>query len=56
MILEGLIERDLSVADLVEEGFDRAEVARVERLIYTSEYKRFQKAFWVSFVPIADWN
>ncbi|MEL6279500.1 MAG: NAD+ synthase [Pseudomonadota bacterium] len=55
VILEGLIERDLSVADLVEEGFDRAEVARVERLIYTSEYKRFQSAMGTKLTQKAFW-
>ncbi|MFA5538562.1 MAG: NAD+ synthase [Gemmobacter sp.] len=43
-ILEGLVDRDASVADLVVAGFDRATVKRVEHLIYTSEYKRFQSA------------
>ncbi|MEM1420764.1 MAG: NAD+ synthase [Pseudomonadota bacterium] len=55
VILEGLIERDLSVADLVEQGFDRAEVARVERLIYTSEYKRFQSAMGTKLTQKAFW-
>jgi NAD+ synthase len=43
-ILDGLVERDLSVADLVAEGFDLATVKRVEHLLYISEYKRFQSA------------
>ena len=43
-ILEGLIDREVSVAELVEEGFDRATVKKVEHLIYISEYKRFQSA------------
>ncbi|MEL6645887.1 MAG: NAD+ synthase [Pseudomonadota bacterium] len=43
-ILDGLIDREASVADLVAEGFDRATVKRVEHLIYISEYKRFQSA------------
>ncbi len=55
-ILERLIDRDLSVAEIVVEGYDRATVKRVEQLIYISEYKRFQsapgprtsgKAFWL---------
>ncbi len=55
-ILELLIDRDLSVADVVAQGFDRDTVKRVENLIYISEYKRFQsapgprltgKAFWL---------
>ncbi len=43
-ILDGLIEREASVADLVAEGFDRAVVKKVEHLLYISEYKRFQAA------------
>ncbi len=43
-ILEGLIDREASVADLVAEGYDRATVKRVEHLVYISEYKRFQSA------------
>lgn len=55
-ILEGLIEDDRSVADLVEAGFDRDTVKKVEKLVYISEWKRFQsapgprlttKAFWL---------
>jgi NAD+ synthase len=43
-ILEGLVDRDCAVADLVAEGYDRATVKKVEHLIYISEYKRFQSA------------
>ena len=43
-ILEGLIDDEKSVAELVAEGFDKATVKKVERLIYISEYKRFQSA------------
>ncbi|MCB1369404.1 MAG: NAD+ synthase [Rhodobacteraceae bacterium] len=43
-ILERLIEGDASVAEIVAEGFDRETVKKVERLIYLSEYKRFQSA------------
>ena len=43
-ILEGLIDREVSVAELVGEGHDRAVVQKVEGLIFTSEYKRFQSA------------
>ena len=55
-ILEGLVENEASVADLVDQGFDRATVKRVEQLLYLSEYKRFQaapgtrltrRAFWL---------
>ena len=43
-ILEGLVDRDASVADLVAEGFDRDTVRRVQHLLYASEWKRFQSA------------
>ena len=43
-ILEGLVDREVSVADLVAEGHDRATVKRVEHLVLTSEWKRFQSA------------
>ena len=43
-ILDGLIEREASVADLVAEGHDRATVKKIEHLLYISEYKRFQSA------------
>ncbi len=43
-ILEGLVDREVSVAELVAEGFDRATVKKVEKLIFLSEYKRFQSA------------
>ncbi len=43
-VLEGLIDLEMSVADLVAKGHDRALVQRIERLIFLSEYKRFQSA------------
>ena len=43
-ILDGLVEQELSVADLVAKGFDRATVKKVEQLLYVSEYKRYQSA------------
>lgn len=43
-ILDGLIEREVSVADLVAEGHDRTVVKKIEHLLYISEYKRFQSA------------
>ncbi|MFQ8430541.1 NAD+ synthase [Amaricoccus sp. W119] len=55
-ILELLIEGDHSVAEVVAAGYDHETVKKVERLIYLSEYKRFQsapgtrlthKAFWL---------
>ena len=41
-ILHGLIERDVSVDDLVAEGQDRDTVVRIERLLHLAEYKRRQ--------------
>ncbi|SNR42574.1 NAD+ synthase [Paracoccus sediminis] len=55
-ILDGLVEKDLSLRDLVEQGFDADTVTRVERLLYGSEWKRYQaapgpristRAFWL---------
>lgn len=43
-ILELLIDKDLSIAQVVESGFERGVVKRVENMIYASEYKRFQSA------------
>ena len=41
-ILEGLVEQEKTVAEIVAEGFDRETVARIERLLYVAEYKRRQ--------------
>ncbi|MDX1782402.1 MAG: NAD+ synthase, partial [Thalassovita sp.] len=54
-ILEGLIDHERSVADLVEQGFDRAMVKRVEHLVYISEYKRFQSAPGVRLTDRSFW-
>ncbi|WP_163848815.1 NAD+ synthase [Pseudooceanicola aestuarii] len=43
-ILEMLVDQDASVADCVAAGHDADVVKKVERLIYLSEYKRFQSA------------
>ncbi len=43
-ILEGLVDKEVSVAELVAQGFDRDAVKKVEHLIFISEYKRFQSA------------
>ncbi|MBV0910988.1 NAD+ synthase [Anianabacter salinae] len=43
-ILEGLIDREASLQELVAEGFDADTVRKIEHLIYISEYKRFQSA------------
>jgi NAD+ synthase len=54
-ILEGLVDRDESVADLVAAGFDRDTVKRIEHLLYISEYKRFQSAPGTRLTPRAFW-
>ncbi len=41
-ILQGLVENELSVAEVVAKGYDQATVARMERLLYVAEYKRRQ--------------
>ena len=41
-ILHGLIEEEESVDQIVAKGFDRATVSRVQRLLYSAEYKRRQ--------------
>ena len=41
-ILQGLIEEERSVAELVARGYARATVVRVQRLLYAAEYKRRQ--------------
>ena len=41
-ILKGLVEEEIDIDTLVERGFDRDTVARIERLLYIAEYKRRQ--------------
>jgi len=43
-ILERLVEHEEPVSAIVEAGFDRDTVARVERLLHIAEYKRRQAA------------
>ena len=43
-ILERLVEREEPIAKIVEAGFDRETVVRVERLLNIAEYKRRQAA------------
>lgn len=54
-ILECLVERELSVAETVARGFDRATVKKVEHLLYLAEYKRFQSAPGVRLTQKAFW-
>jgi len=41
-ILQALIEEELSVAEIVVRGYSHATVARVQRMLYSAEYKRRQ--------------
>ena len=43
-ILKRLIDAEQSVAEIVASGHDRDVVKHIEKLIYLSEYKRFQSA------------
>ena len=54
-ILEGLVERDLSVAELQAEGHDQEVILQVEKLLYTSEWKRYQAAPGPRISPRAFW-
>ncbi|MBK1656603.1 NAD+ synthase, partial [Allochromatium vinosum] len=54
-ILTGLVERDASVAELVAQGFERETVKHVERLLYGSEWKRYQAAPGPRLSPRSFW-
>jgi NAD+ synthase len=41
-ILERLVEKEMSVRDIVADGFEEATVRRVEHMLYVAEYKRRQ--------------
>jgi NAD+ synthase len=43
-ILHGLVEEEATLDEIVARGFDGATVERVQRLLYSSEYKRRQAA------------
>ncbi len=56
-ILEEFIEKDSSISEIVSLGFDFDLVKQIEKLIYNSEYKRYQsapgpnlteKSFWLN--------
>ncbi|WP_299357868.1 NAD+ synthase [uncultured Paracoccus sp.] len=54
-ILTGLVEADGSVADLVAQGFERATVKQIEKLLYASEWKRYQAAPGPRLSPRSFW-
>jgi NAD+ synthase len=43
-VLERLVEREEPIAAIVDAGFDRDTVTRIERMLYLAEYKRRQAA------------
>ena len=52
-ILRGLVERQLSVAELVAEGLDAAMVKKIAAMLLAAEYKRRQSAPGVKITPMA---
>lgn len=54
-ILTELVDHEASVAEVVEMGFDRETVKKVEHLVYVSEYKRFQSAPGARLTPRSFW-
>ena len=54
-ILDRLVDREQSVAEVVAAGHDRAVVKKIEHLIYISEYKRFQSAPGARLTDRAFW-
>jgi NAD+ synthase (glutamine-hydrolysing) len=52
-IVEGYVERDMSVGELVRAGFDPEMVQRVGRLVDRNEYKRRQAPPGVRVSPKA---
>jgi NAD+ synthase len=52
-ILHGLVEEEASLDEIVDRGFPREMVERVQRLLYGSEYKRRQAAPGVKLGPKA---
>ncbi|PIT68782.1 NAD+ synthase [Bartonella tribocorum] len=43
-ILQSLVENDMSIGDVVQHGYSRETVEKVEQLLYAAEYKRRQSA------------
>jgi NAD+ synthase (glutamine-hydrolysing) len=50
-VIEAYVERDLSAAEIVAQGFDAATVKRIIRLINLAEYKRRQSAPGIRITP-----
>ena len=43
-ILECLIENDMSISDIVNKGYEYNMIKKIEKLVFRSEYKRYQSA------------
>ncbi|PIT70456.1 NAD+ synthase [Bartonella tribocorum] len=43
-ILQSLVENDMSIGDIVQRGYSRGIVEKIEQLLYGAEYKRRQSA------------
>ncbi len=43
-ILECLIEHDMSISEIVNKGYEYNMIKKIEKLVFQSEYKRFQSA------------
>ncbi|MEO0398202.1 MAG: NAD+ synthase [Pseudomonadota bacterium] len=41
-VLERIVEREMSIREIVADGFDEAVIRKIEHLLYVSEYKRRQ--------------
>ncbi|MEP3347351.1 MAG: NAD+ synthase [Litoreibacter sp.] len=54
-ILERLVDKDQSVAEVVAAGHPRDVVKKIEHLVYISEYKRFQSAPGARLTDSAFW-
>ncbi|MEP1535957.1 MAG: NAD+ synthase [Paracoccaceae bacterium] len=54
-LLEILVDKDGSIADCVAAGFDADTARKIEKLIYLSEYKRFQSAPGARLTKSALW-
>ena len=54
-LLDILVDQDGSIADCVAAGFSGDVARKVERLIYLSEYKRFQSAPGARLTKRAFW-
>ena len=50
-IMERYVEQDMSLAEIIAEGFKRADVERVVKLVHLSEYKRRQAPIGIRITP-----